>query len=180
MSRRLPILTFHDLAEDGAVIATDPVLFERGMERLREAGFETLDLVEAVEILRLGEPVPARRVVITFADLTRCEGEQLEREIIGSKDSLESVLGGSVDSFAYPFGRFDDRSRAIVSRNFACACSDELGFASPSSDFYALERLDAYYLGTPGAYASVGSRAFQQYIRLRNIPRRVRRGLRRL
>ena len=68
MAAHLPILTFHDIADDGAVISTSPALFERGMACLHDAGFRTLDLTAAAEMIRRGERFPYRHVVITFDD----------------------------------------------------------------------------------------------------------------
>ena len=68
VARHFPILTFHELADDGAAISTSPALFERGMARLHGAGFRTLDLTSAADSIRRGEQFPDRHLSITFDD----------------------------------------------------------------------------------------------------------------
>jgi peptidoglycan/xylan/chitin deacetylase (PgdA/CDA1 family) len=112
---------------------------------------------------------------LTHPDLTKLAPEQIEREIIDSKKIIEDRLGATVTCFAYPFGRYDRRSREIARRHFACACSDNLGITTPQSDPYALERVDAYYLRTQKTFDLMLSRSFPHYIWSRNVPRRLRR-----
>ena len=114
---------------------------------------------------------------LTHPDLTRLAPEALEREVVDSKNAIEDALGSSVDSFAYPYGRYDARSRKLVRRHFLCACSDRLGFAGPRSDVYALERIDAYYLRSTAGLAAMSSRWFPWYIKARALPRELRRGM---
>ena len=68
VARHFPILTFHELADDGAAISTSPALFERGMARLHGAGFRTLDLTSAADSIRRGGQFPDRHLSITFDD----------------------------------------------------------------------------------------------------------------
>lgn len=112
---------------------------------------------------------------LTHPDLTRLPGHEVESEIHDSKVVIEQALGTPVRSFAYPFGRYDDRSRQIVQRHFQCGCSDRLGLITPSSDPYALERVDGYYLRTDRLFAVMSTRWLSCYVRARSIPRRVRR-----
>jgi peptidoglycan/xylan/chitin deacetylase (PgdA/CDA1 family) len=112
---------------------------------------------------------------LTHPDLTRSYGEHLEAEIVKSKIVIEDALGAQVTSFAYPFGRYDDRSREIVQWHFACACSDKLALIHGSSDVFALERVDGYYLGTERSFNVISTRFFPLYIRARSLPRQIRR-----
>lgn len=43
----------------------------------------------------------------THADLTTLSADQLENEIVGSRDDLAKILGAPVTSFAYPFGSYN-------------------------------------------------------------------------
>jgi hypothetical protein len=79
-----------------------------------------------------------------------------------------------VNCFAYPFGRYDQRSREIVQHHFSCACSDKLGLITRDSDLYALERVDAYYLRTDRLFDIMLMRLFPWYIVARSIPRQIR------
>lgn len=108
-------------------------------------------------------------------DLRTLSNPDLSREIVGSKDALEDRLGQPVTSFAYPFGLFDARSRAIVQEHFAVGCSDALGFVEAASDPWTLERLDTYYLRTEARFGMFFQPWFPSYLRARNVPRRLRR-----
>ena len=68
MAASLPVLTFHALDDQPSVISFPTPLFRRAMARLHESGFRTLDLLEAVDLLRRGVPFPPRSLVITFDD----------------------------------------------------------------------------------------------------------------
>lgn len=114
---------------------------------------------------------------LTHPDLSRLRCDQVETEVCKSKAIIEDVLGTSVACFAYPYGRYDPRSREIVRRHFACACSDQLGLVTPRSDPYALERVDAYYLRTERLFALLLKRMFPWYLLARGLPRRLRRAL---
>jgi peptidoglycan/xylan/chitin deacetylase (PgdA/CDA1 family) len=254
MVASLPVLTFHALDEadrtdrSPSVISFSPGVFQRGMAKLYESGYQTLSLMEAVDCLRRGASFPDRSFVITFddgyqtvydeafpvlqrygmsatvfltvgekgtarpsgplpplndhsmlswhqiremqqwgiafgahtlihPDLTRLPFDQVEAEVLVSKAIIEDALGVRVDCFAYPYGRYDHRSREIVQQHFTCACSDELGLITASSDPYALERVDAYYLRMDWLFGMMLTRLFPWYIRGRRIPRRLRRAV---
>ena len=114
---------------------------------------------------------------LTHPDLTRVPFDQVEAEVHDSKVILEDTLGAPVASFAYPYGRYDDRSRELARQHFTCACSDQLGLLTAASDPYALERVDAYYLRTDRLFNVMVTRLFPWYIRARSIPRRIRRAV---
>ena len=247
MPSSLPILTFHSVDDQSSVISFSPAIFKRGLDKLQEHGFRGIDLMEAVSLLRRGEPFPERCFVITFddgyenvyseafpvlqrygmpatvfltagerftgksstrltsqngrpmlsweeirvmhesalirfgahtlthPDLTRLTADRVEAEVCDSKSIIEDALNAPVNCFAYPYGRFDDRSRDIVSRYFDCACSDRLGLIEAKSDPYALERVDAYYLRTERLFDLLLSKSFSRYIWARSVPRLIKR-----
>lgn len=108
-------------------------------------------------------------------DLTRLPIEQIEVEIHASKAILEDVLGVQVASFAYPYGRYDNRIKKIVEKDFVCACSDKLGLVHPQSDPYALERVEMYYFRTPKLFNVMWTKFFPWYLLYRNVPRSIKR-----
>jgi peptidoglycan/xylan/chitin deacetylase (PgdA/CDA1 family) len=114
---------------------------------------------------------------LTHPDLTEAAESRLEVEICQSKAMIEDALSTLVASFAYPYGRFDQASLAIVRQNFACACSDKLGLVGPGSDPHILERVDAYYLRSDWLFDLVATPLFPFYVGARSIPRAVRRSL---
>ena len=68
MPASLPILTFHDIADDSSNISFPPAVFRRGMEQLHARGFRTLGLLEAADLVRRGAGFPEQAFAITFDD----------------------------------------------------------------------------------------------------------------
>jgi peptidoglycan/xylan/chitin deacetylase (PgdA/CDA1 family) len=116
---------------------------------------------------------------LTHPDLTRLSLKLAESEICDSKAIIEDALSAPAPSFAYPYGRYDDRSREVVSRHFVCACSDRLGMVLLGRDPHALERVDAYYLRTERLLRLMSSTLFPLYVKARSVPRRIRRAVQR-
>ena len=114
---------------------------------------------------------------LTHPDLTLLPDEQIEAEVVGGKVAIEDALGTPVETFAYPFGRYNDRCRKLVSHHFFCACSDRLGLLSKTSDPYAMERVDSYYLRNLSLFSALHTKTFAFYIRARGIPRQMRRAV---
>lgn len=112
---------------------------------------------------------------ISHPDLTAVDRVAVGYEITGSKDIIERNLGVPVLSFAYPYGRYDEKSLEIAGQNFKCACSDKLGLLTRESPLYALERVDAYYIRSEKLIDLMLTKTFPLYIRLRGIPRVIRR-----
>jgi len=114
---------------------------------------------------------------LAHPDLTALDTAEIEREVRGSKEVIEGILGSRVSSFAYPYGKYDSRSREIVGRYFGCACSDGLGLLTRESELYALERVDTYYLRGEKLFGLMLTKSFPLYVLLRGIPLAIRRGL---
>lgn len=113
---------------------------------------------------------------VTHPDLTVLTDDQVETEMLESRDVIEQATGVAAPWFAYPYGRFDRRCRAIAQRVFDCACSDQLGMLHRTSDPYALERVEMYYLHGRAA-GLVSSRLLPLYLSAVGVPRRMRRAL---
>lgn len=77
----------------------------------------------------------------THADLRSCGDAELEREVRGSRDDLEELLGTPVTSFAYPAGLEDGRVRAAVTRaGFGSAVTTVRGWTRAGVDPYRVPR----------------------------------------
>jgi len=69
--------------------------------------------------------------------------EVVEGEIRGSREDLEAKLGGEVSTFAYPFGRFDERAVAAVGgAGFEGACTVEPRLVSLLDDPLRVPRIE--------------------------------------
>jgi peptidoglycan/xylan/chitin deacetylase (PgdA/CDA1 family) len=85
----------------------------------------------------------------THPDLTTLSPADLAREVAGSKQILEDVVGRPVTAFCYPDGRCDTRvAAAVQSAGFEVAFTVDLGGLSTGDDPYQLRRIPV--LGEPG------------------------------
>lgn len=84
----------------------------------------------------------------THPDLTRLSPDELESEVIGSKQRLEETLGQRVSAFCYPAGARDSLVVTAVRRaGFEVAFTVDLGGVTRGDDPYQLKRVPV--LGEP-------------------------------
>ena len=76
----------------------------------------------------------------THPDLTALTSEALEDEIAGSRDDLVKLLGETVPSFAYPYGRFNEAVSRVVAVNYSLAVGSQPGLNNLSVDAHRLRR----------------------------------------
>lgn len=112
---------------------------------------------------------------LTHPDLTRIPLEQVKRELSESKMVIEDRLGGAVEMFAYPYGKFNISVKRLTAENYAAACSTNLGKVQKESDFYSLERVDTYYLKNERIFKSLESFSFDRYLQIRQAMRNLKR-----
>jgi peptidoglycan/xylan/chitin deacetylase (PgdA/CDA1 family) len=99
---------------------------------------------DAAEMHGLGMTIGAH--TLTHANLPSAGREDAAKEIAGSKHTIERALGIPVTMFAYPNGGAERYftpalQRTVETAGFHAAVSSRNGFATPSSDLYALERI---------------------------------------
>lgn len=71
----------------------------------------------------------------THPRLTSCTDAELINEIVGSKVDLETLTGGTVSQFCYPYGDLDERvSTAVKQAGFAAATTTQRGRACAGDD----------------------------------------------
>jgi peptidoglycan/xylan/chitin deacetylase (PgdA/CDA1 family) len=80
---------------------------------------------------------------LTHPFLPNIESDQLlKKEILGSKNELEKVLGAPVDTFCYPMGRFDPRVESMVKDSgYKMGVVTNPGRKFSSQDIFAIKRL---------------------------------------
>lgn len=78
----------------------------------------------------------------THRALTRLDDAGLEREVAGSKETLERLTGAPVTSFCYPYGDFDDRVvEAVRAAGYHAATVIRGGISKDLSDPFRLKRV---------------------------------------
>ncbi len=112
----------------------------------------------------------------THPDLRNLSSARLEDEIAGSRAALEQRLGVAVESFAYPYGRYDARAETVAAREYTAACTTRLSRAGDES-LFGLPRVDAYYLKDERAVRRLLTGKLDHYLTLRRWGRAVRRTL---
>jgi peptidoglycan/xylan/chitin deacetylase (PgdA/CDA1 family) len=81
----------------------------------------------------------------THAVLTEIPGAEAADEIAASKQIIENRLSAACAAFAYPEGRHDDRTRAMVRACYEYAFGTESGFVTPHDDPFALKRIAIHH-----------------------------------
>ncbi|HVT38520.1 MAG TPA: polysaccharide deacetylase family protein [Gemmatimonadaceae bacterium] len=141
-----------DLRGDGPVILREEgVLGPSGLApSQRPATWETIR-VAAAEGLSLGAHSATHR------NLTRLSDAELHRETIESRDVIASHTGMRAESFAYPYGIWNQRTRDIVSQaGFSTAVALDNGLSAAGTDVMALRRVNIP--------ASIPAAAFQGWL----------------
>lgn len=170
-----PVLALHRMPATVFVALGDEPATARG-RLLPMEGRERLSWTEMREMSDSGIEFGSH--TLTHPDLTRLPPAEVEGELRLSRSRLEEALGRPARCFAYPYGRFDRRSRGIAAELYDAAVSDRLGLARARDDRYALPRVETYYLRAEGAFSGLTGGRLGAYLALRGAPRRLRRWLR--
>jgi peptidoglycan/xylan/chitin deacetylase (PgdA/CDA1 family) len=133
------------------------------------------DAGEVRELLTAGMSIGAH--TLSHPDLARASSAEVAHELRDGKAQLEDLVGASVRSFAYPFGRYDERSRALAEQLYDCACTDLLRRARLGDDPWLLPRIDSWYLGRSGLLGRLDTSLLDGYLTFRRGPRALRRAL---
>lgn len=177
------VLTFDD-GHESVYKNAWPVLYELGMTatvfllpaRTDHEGMPLLSWDQIRELQSGGIDFGAHS--LTHPDMPKLSDSQIEQEMIESKRLIEEKLQSPIASFAYPFGRYDQRCCDIAKRHFQCACCDDLGLMDGQSNPFAFPRVETYYLRSGKLFDLMFTPAFPWYLRARNVPRRLKRALR--
>jgi len=111
---------------------------------------------------------------LSHCDLTRVDDAQLERELVEGRHILEGWVGSPVASFAYPFGRFDDRVRRACGAHFEAGFTTQLASVGPGVDGFAIPRVDAFYLDSKRLRSAIAAGRPERYLKPRRWLRRIR------
>jgi peptidoglycan/xylan/chitin deacetylase (PgdA/CDA1 family) len=142
--RRGVVVTFDDAWADNHTNALDPMVARQVPATLfAPSGLlgtpGRLTRSQLLEMAAAGVRVGAHSR--THADLTTCNDAELEREVRGSREDLEDLLGVACTCFAYPYGRLDTRVRAAVAAaGFHTAVTAVRGWARMNMDPLSVPR----------------------------------------
>ena len=146
------LLTFDDGYRD--LIQAEPLMSDLGIRPLLfmvsdpdravgahlPAGSELLGDDELRSLSAAGWEIGSHSA--SHADLPNLADDALRREISGSKQRLETVLGKPVRYFAYPKGRYSLRvMQACRAAGYAAAFSMDDGFLSTATELFRIPRV---------------------------------------
>ncbi len=81
----------------------------------------------------------------THCDLIQQSPQSIQDEIYGSKQDLENILSKSVESFAYPYGHFNNSIIETVKQvGFRSACITRSGWYRPEEDKLQVRRITVF------------------------------------
>lgn len=107
----------------------------------------------------------------THPDLRFLSRGEAKEELVSSKKRIEDAVGSAADTFAYPYGAYDEKAKEIAQAHFSLACSARLGMLGDGGDLFALERLDMYYFRHPLLFRRLFSPWMDAYLGLRRTAR---------
>ncbi|MGH9685831.1 MAG: polysaccharide deacetylase family protein [Candidatus Acidiferrales bacterium] len=110
----------------------------------------------------------------THPDMTRVSEAEAEAEIVESKYEIGVHTGAAAAFFCYPYGRWGNQARDIVSRHFRGACSTVADTVGSTADPFVLPRVETHYLRNTACFRSLFTRRFSVYIDMRRAIRRLR------
>jgi peptidoglycan/xylan/chitin deacetylase (PgdA/CDA1 family) len=105
------------------------------------AGRELLDTRQIRDMIDAGVEFGAH--TRSHVALTEVSPKRAELEVAGSRADLEQSLGRSIRVFAYPYGRLNETTSALVARaGFEAACCSRSGVIDPATPDHALPRVE--------------------------------------
>jgi len=71
--------------------------------------------------------------------------EELEDEILHSKNNIEEITGRNIEHFCYPAGSYNNRvMNEVIASGYQSAVTTKYGFNSENTDLYQVKRLEAF------------------------------------
>jgi peptidoglycan/xylan/chitin deacetylase (PgdA/CDA1 family) len=104
----------------------------------------------------------------------RLAPEELEEELIHSRDQIELMIGRPCSLLAYPYGAATARVRVAASKAYDGAFGTRLAYASSSDDPFDIARIDACYLRSRRSLDRLISGRWQGRLAVRRALRTVR------
>lgn len=91
---------------------------------------------------------------VSHRQLPELNDADLRCELTDSRHMLEDVLGQKVDSFAYPYGAWDERcADAVEQAGYLAACTTRTGWALRDGDPFRIRRLTIFNYDTTASFA---------------------------
>jgi peptidoglycan/xylan/chitin deacetylase (PgdA/CDA1 family) len=109
----------------------------------------------------------------THRDLTRLSPQDIELEIVGSINEIQSRVTVPVESFAYPFGKISHTAIKCVTGAFHAGCTTQLQRANGGL-LHTLPRIDMYYVRSQSQVERLLNGRLDWYLTIRAAGRSIR------
>jgi peptidoglycan/xylan/chitin deacetylase (PgdA/CDA1 family) len=151
----LPILTEYGILATfyvcpGLVGKRSAFVGQVGRDRIEDFSFDMMSWDELRQLRDSGMCLGSHTA--NHVDLTQCNTEQLELEIVGSKAMLETGLGCPIRHFSYPWGRFTEQVlQRVRAAGYITAAAVSVNADAPIHpwDAFTLPRVTAHPASTP-------------------------------
>lgn len=131
------------LKHDERIRVLDQLADWAGLEANGRPEYRTMDASEVIQLCREGL-VEIGAHTVTHPALSSLPSEEQLREITLGRLALEEIIGGKVQSFAYPYGDIGDFTKEtteiVNAAGFSLACTTVYGSVEAGCDFYQLNR----------------------------------------
>lgn len=114
---------------------------------------------------------------MSHTDLTKLPVDAARREIVESRDRLQTQIGRAVTGFAPPFGRITPALRDGLSAHFRWSVSARMGRAATRSNLYDLPRIEMWYFRRISRWRRYVARGWTPYFSLRAALRAARKSV---
>lgn len=139
LPRKAIVLSFDD-GYPGDVRYALPIMRARHFAGVLNLQIGNLTPLHVRRLLHAGWQLASH--TFTHPDLTKVGAAQLRREVSTSRRWLQNVFHVRVDTFCYPYGRYDRAVVAAVARaGYVAAETENYGFASPRQGLLTLDRI---------------------------------------
>ena len=79
---------------------------------------------------------------LTHVELNSLSGEELDRQLVESRDTLSAITGKEINMLCYPAGRYNSETKGAADEaGYLCAVTTVNGFASKSQGMFELKRI---------------------------------------
>ena len=114
----------------------------RRKELLDNKKTKNREVLNNVELTEMNPYVNFEPHTLSHPSLKQCSNDELNSEIIGSCDYIKSVTGKKAQSFAPPFGYFDNRVLNVLkNQKIKCNLTLKPGVNFSANDLYNIKRI---------------------------------------
>ncbi len=83
----------------------------------KNAEFKKGDLMTSEQIKIIGQDFEIGAHTMTHPHLTELNINEVKKEVVGSKEYLEKIIGKKVTSFCFPFGNYSEGHKQVLKEN---------------------------------------------------------------